>query len=392
MSDGEISGNTVSSTYYYVYVYGGGVYVARDGTFTKQSGGVIYGADADSTLKNTASGYSYGHAVYVYVNDSTGKKRNVTVDTGDSLDSTKSGAAGGWRDPMSDKLSLSDTLAWLSENAEGGGVYTINLSGDETISPSTLSYSGKVVNITLEGGTVERTVDLSSSGALFTVGSGVTLKLGSNVILRGLSNNTAALVKVESYGKLEMNSGSKISGNINSSSTYGGGVSVASGGVFIMSGGEISGNTNADASASSTSYGGGVYVASNGTFTMNGGKISGNTTVATYISSTSYGGGVYVSGTFTMSGGEISGNTASSISSTYYGGGVYVNSSGTFTKQSGGIIYGSNASSTLKNAASDGHAVYVYVSSSSSKKRNTTVGEGVTLDSTKTGAEGGWEE
>jgi hypothetical protein len=64
-------------------------------------------------------------------------------------------------------------------------------------------------------------------------------------------------------------------------------------------------------------------------------------------------------------------------------GGVYVEG-GTFTKQSGGVIYGSDASDTLKNTA---HTVYM----SSSKKRNTTAREGVTLDSTKDGAAGGGE-
>jgi hypothetical protein len=59
-----------------------------------------------------------------------------------------------------------------------------------------------------------------------------------------------------------------------------------------------------------------------------------------------------------------------------------------FTKQSGGTTYGSNADTTLKNTASKGdsygHAVYV----SSSKKRNSTVGEGVALDSGTSGAAG----
>jgi parallel beta-helix repeat protein len=115
---------------------------------------------------------------------------------------------------------------------------------------------------------------------------------------------------------------------------------------------------------------------------MSDGEIIGNT-------ATSNGGGVYVlkDGTFTMSGGEISGNSVSSATSN--GGGVYIDSGGTFTKQSGGIIYGSNASSALKNTATNGHAVYVI--SPSSKRRNTTAGTGVTLDSTKNGSAGGWE-
>jgi hypothetical protein len=83
MTDGEISGNTSYS--------GGGVYV-NGGTFTKQSGGVIYGSNENSTLHNTVQGDSAGHAVYV----SKTQKRNTTAGVGVTLDSTKSGAAGGW--------------------------------------------------------------------------------------------------------------------------------------------------------------------------------------------------------------------------------------------------------------------------------------------------------
>jgi hypothetical protein len=67
---------------------------------------------------------------------------------------------------------------------------------------------------------------------------------------------------------------------------------------------------------------------------------------------------------------------------------VYVDG-GTFTKQGGGTIYGSDQSSALKNTANGdtyGHAVYV--SGSPAKKRNTTAGLGVTLNS---GTAGGWE-
>jgi hypothetical protein len=96
--------------------------------------------------------------------------------------------------------------------------------------------------------------------------------------------------------------------------------------------------------------------------------------------------------TFTMSGGTISGNTA------YGGGGVHVGMSGsksrTFTKQQGGIIYGSGESdSNLNNTARNdflGHAVYVN-GYSSFKTRNTIAGTGVTLDSSLSGSAGGWE-
>ena len=218
----------------------------------------------------------------------------------------------------------------------------------ESFSLGSTSISGVVLMIR-SSGDGEKTISLSGTGSLFTVGNGAMLTLGNNVTLQGRSDNTASLVVVNSGGTLEMTAGSKISGNTATSisSSYGG-------------------------------YGGGVSV-STGTFTMSGGEISGNTTTSTRNSSNGCGGGVYVYGMFTMSGGSISGNTAS------YGGGVDVSSSGTFTKQSAGVIYGSDASASLQNtASSSGHAVYVYPS----KTRDTTAGEGVTLSS---GSSGGWE-
>jgi hypothetical protein len=296
--------------------------------------------------------------------------------------------------------SLEKSLNWISGNAVGGGVYIITLKKDETIAPKTLSYNGKNVGIILAGGAFERIVSLSADGAMFTVGSGVTLTLGGNVTLRGRSSNTDSLVSVSYGGTLVMNTGSKITGN--TTSHFGGGVDVDSG-KFTMNGGEISGNTadygggvhiygtygtftmnGGEISGNTASPGGGVYI-SDGTFTMSGGKISGNT------ASNWGGGGVYVGdGTFTMNGGEISGNTTAS----YGGGGVYVGD-GAFTKSGNSTIYGSNASAALKNTAENdsyGHAVYVYVySGSQDQKRNTTAGPGVTLDSRKEGSAGGWE-
>jgi hypothetical protein len=265
-------------------------------------------------------------------------------------------------------VSLQAALDWLNSNAEDGGAYAITLKSNESIAPRTLSYGSKIVSVTLKGDTSERKVSLKANGSLFTVGSGITLTLDSNVTLQGRSGNTASLVRVNGGGTLVMNTGSKISGN---SASFYAGVYVYYG-EFIMNGGEISGN--------SASYGGGVYVNS-GTFTMNNGKISGNS------ASSFDGGGVYVSsnGTFTMSGGEISGNSAF-----FYGGGVYVSIGGSFTKQSGGTIHGANASSVLRNNANSGQAVYVNINLGS-KQRNTTAGTGVTLDSTKSGAAGGWE-
>ena len=78
-------------------------------------------------------------------------------------------------------------------------------------------------------------------------------------------------------------------------SVYGGGVYVAGGGTFTMTGGNIVGCT---ASATFQARGGGVFVADRGTFTMSGGSIAGCTTVGGY----SYGGGIYNEGTVNLSG------------------------------------------------------------------------------------------
>jgi uncharacterized repeat protein (TIGR02543 family) len=409
--------------------------------------------------------------------------------------------------------SLADSLSWLATNADEGGFYSITMDASEAIAPTSLSYSGKTVNVILDGGDAERMVTLTATGALFTIESGVTFTLGNNVSLYGLDNNTTSLVVVNNGGTLVMNDGSKISGNTASAYaystyysppyyvyyyhySYGGGVYVDSGGTFTMNGGAISGNTaspyaanshpSASAyyyyysngggvhvyggtftmnggtisgnSASSNGYGGGVYMSSgtftmnggainnntttggnggggvcvnSGTFTMSGGAISGNTVVTAngggvYNSGTftmssgtisentgAYqGGGIYNSGTFTVSGGAISDNTASTTGGGVFnggtftvsggaisgntaansGGGVYVDS-GTFIKQSGGVVYGANADAGLKNTATAGgeYGNAVYVNTSPAKLRNSTAGAGGTMNSGVSGAAGGWE-
>jgi uncharacterized repeat protein (TIGR02543 family) len=333
-----------------------------------------------------------------------------------------------WVPEILSGYTLADALAVIS-GAKAGEAYTIALNANESFAPTTLSYGGEAVSITLVGEGAERTLNLSSKGSLFTLESGVTLKLGDNITLEGRSDNTASLVKVNDGGELEMNDGSKISGN--SSTTNGGGVSVGSNGAFTMNGGEISGNTasggsgrgggvyinggtftltdgtisnnHTTQSGSGATYGGGgVFVTGDGTFEMSGGVVSGNsshydgggvmvygatfrmTGGAVSGNSATYGGGVYIyNATFTMTGGAVSGNSAGTR-----GAGMYIKS-GTFTKASGSVIYGSDADGALKNTAttSDGHAVYV---ETGVKKRDSTVEEGETLNSAQSGAAGGW--
>ena len=232
---------------------------------------------------------------------------------------------------------------------------TVSVSGDTLTLQKDLNITGTIfitgrMTILGDGHTIWRggkdfyLINLAGSADL-TLGSDETSKLtidGQSTPFGG----SKGLIFLSGVTFLRMNSGVNLTNN--TASDNGGGV-YNNGGIFTMSGGEISGNTAKD------SDGGGVYIIG-GTFTMSGGTISNNTAI--------YGGGVQNNGgTFTMSGGTISGNTAdlmgggvfvynSNIGNTFtmsggtisnntavYGGGVTVGSSGIFT-MSGGEISG----------------------------------------------------
>jgi len=422
MSGGEISGNTATEKGGGVYVNGvyddyNGSYLG--GTFTK-TGGTIYGYSAsDAAKSNKVKDYSdtirsgKGHAVYASLGGYI-RYRETTTGPGVNLhfngnDSTSTGA---W-DNVPAPGSLAEKLEQLFGNTQTGSEHTLEVDANESIEPFTLTFGNRSnITITLKGVGANRTLTLASNGSMFTVNSGVTLVLDNNITLQGRSDNTSSLVRIEG-GKLVMKTGSKITGNTNTtfySDVGGGGVYVTDqryrdsntgtetivGGTLTMSGGTISGNT--------ANNGGGVYVGG-GTFTMESGTISGNTAetgggVHVYIGSFDFTTRTFVVGTFTMSGGTISGNT-----SRYEGGGVYLTNGGgheegtnyvggIFTK-TGGTIYGYSEDDTINsNAVKDSsggvyydgsHAVYAYYRTNYSsdfeitKRKGTTAGPGVNL-------------
>jgi hypothetical protein len=187
----------------------------------------------------------------------------------------------------------------------------VELTSPWTVSqPSNNSYNN---NLYIRGIGGPRTITYNGSAAspFITLSfANASLTLEENIILKGMSNGSASLIRVNN-GTLVMQEGSKITGHTNQYST--GGAVYVSTGTFNMNGGEISGNK--------ANQGGGVYV-NNGIFNMNGGEVQDN--------EAAYGGGVYIINTnaiFTMAdGAKISGNKASDN-----GGGVFVNSDGTFT-------------------------------------------------------------
>ncbi|GHT89621.1 hypothetical protein FACS1894137_19020 [Spirochaetia bacterium] len=167
--------------------------------------------------------------------------------------------------PISDIIvqgsSFTEKLDWLKVFVQSNGNYIFEINADESIVPQDFKYSGKSnIIITLKGVGSNRVVSLSSGSSMFTVGSGVTLILENNIILRN-RNYFSNLIFVETGGKFIMNKGSTITGNSKGGESNG--VTVR-GGTFIMNGGEISDNKD-----------NGVLMVG-GTFTMNDGAISGN--------------------------------------------------------------------------------------------------------------------
>ena len=118
MRGGVISGNSVScsnnpnytyssSPIYSIGAFGGGVCTNYSTNYFIKEGGIIYGNEVSGydtdgiPLKNTAQsnsgGLGGGHAVFfdIGTGDAT-PRRNTTAYETDNMDSTKTGAAGGW--------------------------------------------------------------------------------------------------------------------------------------------------------------------------------------------------------------------------------------------------------------------------------------------------------
>ena len=257
-----------------------------------------------------------------------------------------------------------------------------------------------------EGSKITGNTNTSEGGGV-VVSSGLGINPSGIFIMNGgeISGNRSGTggggVAISSGAVFTMNNGKIINNRVTGQmSKYGGGVLVY--GTFIMEGGEVSNNTvNASYGLVTEANGGGVYVVQS-SFTMNGGKITGNTTTSSGTNSIAYGGGVFVNGSasypgsFTMTGGEISGNSISG-NSISRGGGVYLDSNTTITyTKTGGVITGSDdviAPNIIKNNSgnlqnNNGFAVYL---GNPARRRETTAGTNINMNSNTSGTEGGWE-
>jgi hypothetical protein len=366
--------------------YGGGIYY-KSGSFSLK-GGEIYRNSARYGGGICINSYSTLDEVYIYENTArrgagiysdniTLNIKNCTIENNTilAIGETKAMGAG--------ICSLRGTIVMDGGTISGNRINMNVYSGNSNTYPDDACGGGIAFaldgSFTMNGGLIK---DNEITGFKNAYGAGVyvegtgTVTLGNGQIL----NNTATApavygAGVYAIGNITMN-GTQIAFNNAGNSAgnaYGGGLYTE--GNFTFTNGLITGN---DLSlVTGTSEGGGVYVkGSNGAITMSGGRVTAN-----YAKNN--GGGIYFNGAsvFRMRSGIFNGNSADR------GGGIYLGtSSGGFEKNfygvsaTCGIIYGNEVSGTdefdydLKNTGT-GAAIYYQ----SSKLRNTTVGETITL-------------
>jgi hypothetical protein len=317
MSGGTIIGNKATTN-------GGGVCVLN-GSFM-MSGGTIYGSNEGNNSNTAPAGNA---SLWVMAGGTAAYDgaygAGTIVAAGNGIEYTLPGNVA--QIGATPYRTLQDAFTAVGNNQ------TITVIKDITGQPPvTIPAGTKTINLVSDG---THGIQLGSTGSLFTVGSGITLRIGDSssvsggaasgaLTLKGRTANSAALVTVDSGGNLLLADKASITGNTNSTGgigNEGGGVNVK--GTFTMSGGSISGNTSG--------YAGGVAVQEpGGIFTMSGGTISGNN------ANNGSGGGVNVSGIFTMSGGIIYGNevkhgTNRNTATTVNSASLYINSGTSMT-------------------------------------------------------------
>ncbi|MDR3123224.1 MAG: autotransporter adhesin family protein [Treponema sp.] len=343
LEDIEVSGGRIADQDI-VKGGGGGALVVNGAALIAGKGAVIRGNQAQA-----GGGVAVGNRGSSFTLDGGEVRENGSATDGGGILAIAEGAVN----------IAAGSVAGNTAAAQGGGLSvqtgaTASIAGGD-ISGNKASDGGGL-HITgvaaMQGGRIRGNLAADSGGGAYIVGKGAFTLRGGEIL-----DNHAPL--------------------------SGGGVAVYDGG-FVMQDGNVSGN----AASSDTGAGGGVFVIQ-GSFEFSGGRIAGNV-------ANNSGGGVNANhgSVFVMSGGEIAGNR-----SVYGGSGVAVLGDGNSFTKTGGIIYGLDAEEDLRNFNTEGgNSVDVTRNTdlrvaliTEIKRRRNTTGEAVRLDSSKNGAEGGWE-
>ncbi|MDR0444222.1 MAG: hypothetical protein LBH44_12545, partial [Treponema sp.] len=242
---------------------------------------------------------------------------------------------------------IGDWNTAIGQIVDTSASYALLLANDNTITIGQVSENSLPANLTITGYGKVRTIQLTNTGSLFTIGSGKSLTI-KDIELQGNPSNNASLVSVNG-GTFTMNGNSSVTGN-KIASGYGGGVTVQNSGNFFMND-----NSSVTGNGTNSGHGGGVYVIV-GILKMSGNaSVSDNTANGTSVMQTGRGGGVIViSGTFEMSGSaSVSDNTSKGVAT---GGGVCVGADSTFKMSDNASVSNNTASDTT---AGYGGGVYI---------------------------------
>ena len=287
---------------------------------------------------------------------------------------------------------LVQQLAYVANQTGDGDVFDIVVQNNVTMGPATVASMGRNITVIIRSASPAdaKTIQLDGQGHLFSVDTGITLKL-QDIVLKGHSTNNRALVAVSSGCTLILNSGAIITQNTNYKQGLGGGIYVDGGTIELNEGSEISENELKGEDIYYPTFGGGIYVTNRGNVNIRGGIISANKlTNHWYAGATGGGISIYGNSTVNMSGGIISKNIISSGHG-QYGGGIFVDNGSTFIKRAGlgnntsGIIYGGSVGDAN---ITNGSGSVIYRNWGTLRNRNTTLGG---YDEISTGNDVGWE-
>jgi hypothetical protein len=112
---------------------------------------------------------------------------------------------------------IEEQLLWIAEQTGIRTVYEIVVNNDVFMGPAIVYTQGRNITVIIRSANPAsvKNISLQGQGHLFTVESDVTLRL-QDIVLRGQNNNNGALVRVNTGGRVILDSGSKITQNNNS--------------------------------------------------------------------------------------------------------------------------------------------------------------------------------
>lgn len=249
-------------------------------------------------------------------------------------------------------IDVSSTIGNLAIIGDGSGA-TIDANSKGRVVNVAAGANATMQNITLKGG------NATSGGCIYmNSGSSVTIKTGTSITGNNASQKGGGIYS--DGGTLTINGGTISSNTISSPRASGddGGIGIyIKGGSMTMTGGEISANNKTD-NAQTASYirGGGIRLAGGTQFQMSGGKITNNQIRGLGANIFTQSAQIELSGTAEISYGKID-NSDVSFNADAHGAAIWLEGSGTSLTMSGGEIFGNIAKTKDTKNASAG--IYV---------------------------------